>query len=84
MFGSKVNSYSVVLTAHVSDFLSTKIFCLSTMNKNNTFYPEITFEQKIIYKKKFIVVKAKKMLENYILIINISLLVMYQENNCKK
>ena len=63
--------------------------------KNYTYYLEITFEQKIINKAKFIVLKAKKKhkyyilrlkkkLKNYILIINISLLVTYKENNFLK
>ena len=61
---TKANSYKVVLLDQLSAFLSTRdchIFCLRTVsNKTYTYYLEITFEQKIINKKKFIVLKTKK------------------------
>ena len=47
-------------------FLSTRefdnlvLFAYSEQNKTYTYYIEITFEQKIIKKKKFIVLKTKK------------------------
>ena len=60
-----------MLLAQLIAFLSTwdcQIFCLGTVSKKNyTYYLEITFEQKIINKTKFIVHKAKKNLKYYIL-----------------
>ena len=62
----KANSYKVVLLAQLSAFLSTwdcQIFCLRTVSKKTyTYYLEITFEQKITNKTKFVVLKAKKSL----------------------
>ena len=74
--------------------LSNILFAYSEQKNLHSYYLEITFEQKIINKTKFIVLKAKKeikyyilrlkkKLKNYILIINISLLVTYKENNCR-
>ena len=62
--------------------------------KANSYYLEIAFEQKIINKTKFIVLKVKKKLKyyilrlkkklrKYILIIKIFLLVTCKENNCR-
>ena len=68
---NKANSYKVVLLAQLIDFLSTwdcQIFCLRTVSKKTcTYYLQITFEQKIINKTKFIILKAKKKLKYCIL-----------------
>ena len=47
--------------------LSNVSFAYSEQKKNYTYYIEITFEQKIINKTKFIALKAKKKLKYYIL-----------------
>ena len=47
--------------------LSNILFAYSEQKKTYTYYLEITFEQKIINKTKFIVLKAKKKLKYNIL-----------------